>query len=55
MKGRKGTARRWLVIAFCPLTGPWRQVVTAATAAGAIVKYCAEHELSPEQCQAVPA
>jgi hypothetical protein len=55
MKRRNATARRWLVIAFCPLTGPWRQVVTAATAAGAIVKYCAEHDLNPELCQALPA
>jgi len=46
--------RRWTVMAFCPLTGPWRQLVHAESAAGAIVKYCAEHDLSPDQCQAVP-
>lgn len=47
--------RRWMVMAFCPLTGPWRQLVHAESSAGAIVKYCAEHELSPELCQAIPA
>jgi hypothetical protein len=46
--------RRWMVMAFCPLTGPWRQLVQAESAAGAIVKYCAEHDLAPDQCQAVP-
>jgi hypothetical protein len=46
--------RRWMVMAFCPITGPWRQLVHAESAAGAIVKYCAEHDLSPDQCQAVP-
>ena len=48
------TMRRWMVNAFCPITGPWRQLVHADSAAGAIVKYCAEHDLSPDQCQAVP-
>ncbi len=46
--------RRWMVMAFCPITGPWRQLVHAESSAGAIVKYCAEHDLSPDQCQAVP-
>jgi hypothetical protein len=46
--------RRWMVMAFCPMSGPWRQLVHAESAAGAIVKYCAEHDLPPEQCQAVP-
>jgi hypothetical protein len=46
--------RRWMVMAFCPITGPWRQLVHAESAAGAIVKYCAEHDLSPDQCQAAP-
>jgi len=48
------TLRRWMVMAFCPITGPWRQLVQAESASGAIVKYCAEHDLSPDQCQAVP-
>jgi hypothetical protein len=43
-----------MVMAFCPMTGPWRQLVHAKSAAAAIVKYCAEHDLSPDQCQAVP-
>jgi hypothetical protein len=51
---RAPVMRRWMVMAFCPLTGPWRQLVQAESAAGAIVKYCAEHDLSPDQCQAVP-
>jgi hypothetical protein len=51
---RAPMARRWMVTAFCPLTGPWRQLVHAESAGGAIVKYCAEHDLSPDQCQAVP-
>jgi hypothetical protein len=50
----KRPVRRWMVMAFCPLTGPWRQLVQAESAAGAVVKYCAEHDLSPDQCQAVP-
>jgi hypothetical protein len=44
-----------MVYGFCPLTGPWRQVVHAATAVGALVKYCAEHEMSPEACHVRPA
>lgn len=50
----KPVLRRWMVMAFCPMTGPWRQLVHAESAAGAIVKYCAEHDLAPDQCQAVP-
>jgi len=29
--------------------------VHAATAAGALVRYCAEHEMSPEACHVRPA
>jgi hypothetical protein len=47
-------APRWMVYGFCPLTGPWRQIVHAASAAGALVKYCAEHEMSPEACHVRP-
>jgi hypothetical protein len=43
-----------MVYGFCPLTGPWRQVVHAASAAGALVKYCAEHEMSPQACHVRP-
>lgn len=46
--------RRWIVSAFCPLTGPWRGVVLAATAAGAIAEYCAEHGMDPRMCEARP-
>ena len=46
--------RRWLVEGFCSMTGPWRQIVYAATSAGAIVKYCAEHDMPPENCLARP-
>jgi hypothetical protein len=45
---------RWMVYGFCPLTGPWRQIVHAASAAGALVKYCAEHEMNPEACHVRP-
>jgi hypothetical protein len=48
------TERRWMVEAFCPLTGPWRQVVHATTASGALVRYCAEHDLPPDNCQVRP-
>lgn len=51
---RRPVVRRWMVSAFCPLTGPWRQIVWAASAAGAVVKYCAEHDISPEACHAQP-
>lgn len=56
-RGRRRSAApraRWLVYGFCPLTGPWRQVVHAASAGGALVKYCAEHEMSPEACHVRP-
>ena len=46
--------RRWMVSAFCPMTGPWRQVVHAASAAGALAKYCAEHEMPPDNCHVQP-
>jgi hypothetical protein len=46
---------RWMVMAFCPLTGPWRQVVHAESAAGALAQYCAEHEMPPEACHVQPA
>jgi hypothetical protein len=44
-----------MVYGFCPLTGPWREIVRAATAAGALVRYCAEHDMSPEACHVRPA
>jgi hypothetical protein len=43
-----------MVYGFCRLTGPWREIVHAASAAGALVKYCAEHEMSPEACHVRP-
>lgn len=46
--------RRWLVEAFCPLTGPWRELVYAESAAGARAKYCAEHDLPPDNCRVRP-
>lgn len=51
---RRPKSPRWMVYGFCPLTGPWRQVVQAASAAGALVKYCAEHDISPEACHVRP-
>jgi len=51
--GRRAPAR-WMVYGFCPLTGPWREIVRAATAAGALVRYCAEHDMSPEACHVRP-
>ena len=51
---RRRCLARWMVYGFCPLTGPWREVVHAASAAGALVKYCAEHEMSPEACHVRP-
>lgn len=47
-------AARWLVYGFCPLTGPWRQIVHAASAAGALVKYAAEHDMPLEACHVRP-
>lgn len=46
--------RRWMVEAFCPLTGPWREMVYAESAAGARAKYCAEHDLPPDNCRVRP-
>lgn len=46
--------RRWMVEAFCPLTGPWRELVYAESAAGARAKYCAEHDLPPDNCRVRP-
>ena len=46
--------RRWMVEAFCPLTGPWRELVYAESAAGARAKYCAEHDLPPDNCLVRP-
>lgn len=46
--------RRWMVEGFCPMTGPWREVVYAETPGGAIVKYCAEHDMPPDNCLARP-
>jgi len=43
-----------MVYGFCPLTGPWRQIVHAATAAGALVKYAAEHDMPLEACHVRP-
>jgi hypothetical protein len=50
----KSPRRRWMVSAFCPLTGPWRQVVQAETASGALAKYCAEHDVNPAGCHVQP-
>ena len=50
---RKARAR-WMVYGFCPMSGPWREIVHAETAAGALVRYCAEHEMSPEACHVRP-
>lgn len=55
--GRRSSAprvARWLVYGFCPLTGPWRQIVHSATAAGALVKYAAEHDMPLEACHVRP-
>ena len=46
--------RRWMVEAFCPLTGPWRELVYAESPAGARAKYCAEHDLPPDNCLVRP-
>lgn len=43
-----------MVQAFCPLTGAWRELVHAESAAGAIAAYAAEHDLPPDNCQAWP-
>lgn len=43
-----------MVYGFCPLTGPWRQIVHAATAGGALVKYSAEHDMPLEACHVRP-
>jgi hypothetical protein len=51
---RRPAPARWMVYGFCPLTGPWREIVRAATAAGALVRYCAEHDMSPEACHVRP-
>lgn len=52
---RSSAARaRWMVYGFCPLTGPWRQIVHAATAAGALVKYAAEHDMPVDSCHVRP-
>jgi hypothetical protein len=51
---RVAPRRRWMVEAFCPLTGAWRELVYAESAAGARAKYCAEHDLPPDNCQVRP-
>ena len=51
---RSSSAARWLVYGFCPLTGPWREIVHAATAAGALVKYAAEHDMPVDSCHVRP-
>lgn len=45
---------RWMVYGFCPLSGPWRQVVHAETAGGALVKYSAEHDMPLDACHVQP-
>jgi hypothetical protein len=45
---------RWMVYGFCPLTGPWRQIVQAETAGGALVKYAAEHDMPVDSCHVRP-
>lgn len=47
--------RRFVVFGFCRLTGPWREIVLAKTAAGALAKYCAEHAMEPAACHVQPA
>lgn len=51
---RRPRAARWMVYGFCPLSGPWREIVHAATAGGALVKYCAEHDMPLEACHVRP-
>jgi hypothetical protein len=51
---RVAARRRYMVQGFCPLTGAWRELVHAASAAGAIAAYCAEHDMPPDNCQAWP-
>ncbi len=51
---RRRAPARWMVYGFCPMTGPWREIVHAATAVGALVKYCAEHDMNPEACHVQP-
>jgi hypothetical protein len=45
--------RRWLVSAYCPRSGPWREYVTAATAREAVEIYAEEHAMDPRLCSAV--
>jgi len=45
----------WMIRGYCRLTGPWRQLVRARTAAQAIADYCAEHGMNPAACTAAPA
>ena len=47
--------RRWMVYGFCRLSGPWREVVRAETAAGALVKYSSDHDLPLDCCHVQPA
>jgi hypothetical protein len=49
---RPRTRRRWLVSAYCPRTGPWREYVTAATAREAVEIYAEEHAINPRLCSA---
>lgn len=44
--------RRWLVSAYCPKTGPWRQYVQARTAHEAVAAYAQEHGMDPRLCSA---
>ena len=45
---------RWMVYGFCPMTGPWREIVHAETAGGALVKYAAEHDMPVDSCHVRP-
>ena len=45
--------RRWLVSAYCPSTGPWREYVHAVTAGEAVRMYCEEHGTDPRLCSAI--
>ena len=51
---RVAARRRYMVQWFCPLTGAWREIVHAESAAGAVAAYCAEHDMPPDNCQAWP-
>jgi len=54
IQARPAAGARWMVFGFCPLTGPWREVVHAETAAGALASYCAAHDMDPLACHVRP-